>query len=701
MGEVYRARDTRLGRDVAIKVSHQQFNERFDREARTISSLNHPNICALYDVGPDYLVMEFVHGEAPHGPMGLDDALAIAMQIAEALRAAHEKGIVHRDLKPANLKVTADGTVKVLDFGLAKAMAPASGSGLQASAGELTNSPTITSPMTHAGMILGTAAYMAPEQARGRAVDSRADIWAFGVVLYELIAGERPFKGDDLTETLAAVVKDPPDLNAVPARVRPLLEACLQKDPRKRLQSIGDVGLLLGILPAIPSEAPTTPRFGRVVTLAAGAVALVASVALAALALVHFRERPPTQRALRLSIPIPDGNGIGFVELSPDGTRLVAMMATKSDAQLYVRSLDGNELQPLAGTANARTPFWSADSRFIGFFADGKLKTIPAGGGPVRDLCDQAGLGSGGSWSRDGVILWSGGARYIRRVAANGGECQPLGARDPNHVAVFPTFHPDGNHFFYFGGKNQDPASNGVYLATLDEPIGRRVLEDQSSVIYTPPAVSGGLAHLLFLRQGTLMAQPFDDQRMQVVGDPFPVASGASVTLNPPQVAASVSADGTLLYLSDRSRETQLTWFDRTGRALGTVGPKGNNTGVLLSPDATMVATTRQEPNDVPSLLVHNIARGSSNRLTPVGTSAGAALWSPDSQRILYAATTAGQTTVNLKDFVTGQQEQVRRLEGSDQRVPTDWSTPFPIQHRASISGIGWRRREESMTRPR
>jgi predicted Ser/Thr protein kinase len=505
MGDVYRARDTRLDRDVALKVSRQQFNERFEREARAISALNHPNICALYDVGPDYLVMEYVDGEELRGPMVVDDALAIAMQIAEALRAAHEKGIVHRDLKPANIKLTTDGTVKVLDFGLAKAMDPVSGSGLHASAAQPTDSPTITSPaMTHAGMILGTAAYMAPEQARGKAVDSRVDIWAFGVVLYELITGERPFKGDDLTETLAAVVKVPPDLRPVPPRVRRLLEACLQKDPRRRLQSIGDVGLLLGAdSSAAAGNALAAPRFARAVTVAASAIAIVASVGLAALALVHFRERPPETRALRLSIPIPDGAGIGFLELSPDGSRLLLMMTIQGTPQLYVRSLDGDKLEPLAGTRNARTPFWSADSRFIGFFADGKLKTIPAGGGPVRELCSEAGLGSGGAWNRDGVILWSGGPRYLRRVEANGGECRPLGTPDPDHAAAMPTFHPDGNHFFYVGGKSQDPTADGVYLATLDKPIGRRVLDDASSVIYTAPAVSGGLAHLLFLREGT------------------------------------------------------------------------------------------------------------------------------------------------------------------------------------------------------
>ena len=684
MGEVYRARDTRLGRDVAIKVSHEQFSERFDREARAISSLNHPNICALYDVGPDYLVMEYVDGESPRGPMVLDEALAIAMQIAEPLHEAHQKGVVHRDLKPANIKITPDGKVKVLDFGLAKAVERSAGSGRPGGSGKsgLTDqpgspdpsaSPTLMSPVgvTGVGVILGTAAYMAPEQARGRAVDTRADIWAFGVVLYELLTGGRPFKGDDLTETLASVVKDRPDLAAVPARARRLLEACLQKDPRKRLQSIGDVGLLLA---AGATDAPIAPRRGLApaVTFAAATLAVVAT--LAALALVHFREAQPVERSLRLSIPIPGGGSVGNVELSPDGTQLLLTMMVDGSSQLYVRSLEADDLRPLAGTSNARTPFWSADSRSIAFFADGRLKTIPAGGGPVRVLCETAGLGTGGTWSRDGVILWSGGATYIRRIDAAGGECRPLGTRDPASRAILPTFLPDGKHFLYVGGKLLDSASDGVYFASLDEPVGRRVLEDYSSVVYTPPAVSGGRAHLLFIREGTLMAQPFDDARLEAVGDPFPVASQASFSVTSPQVAASASADGTLVYLSGRSRESQLTWFERTGARLGTVGPKGEQGAVLLSPDGAMAAIARTEPSDPMGLWVHDLVRGSASRVTPVGSPVGFGLWSPDSSRLLFHVATAGEGAIYHRDFRSGQQDLLAKAGPAGQRRPTDWS---------------------------
>src|SRR6476646_8427760 len=273
MGEVYRARDPRLGRDVAIKVSAERFSERFDREARAVAALNHPNICAIYDVGPNYLVMEYVEGEAPTGPLPIDEAMEIARQIAEALGEAHDKGVVHRDLKPANIKIKPDGTVKVLDFGLAKI------GGAPVASSE--DSPTISMAATQAGVILGTAAYMAPEQARGKRVDARADIWAFGVVLYELITGQRLFKGEDLTDTLASVVKENPDLSAVPSRVRRLLEACLQKDPKKRLQAIGDMRLVLEAAESAPSPA----GLGRLAWVVASVAVLVA----AGLGFVHFR----------------------------------------------------------------------------------------------------------------------------------------------------------------------------------------------------------------------------------------------------------------------------------------------------------------------------------------------------------------------------------------------------------------------------
>jgi Tol biopolymer transport system component/predicted Ser/Thr protein kinase len=660
MGEVYRARDTRLGRDVAVKISQEQFNERFEREARAVASLNHPNICSLYDVGPNYLVMEYVEGESPAGPLPIEEALAIARQIAEALNEAHDKGVVHRDLKPANIKIKPDGTVKVLDFGLAKI------GGGPAITSE--DSPTISMAATQAGVILGTAAYMAPEQARGKQVDARADIWAFGVVLYELITGQRLFKGEDLTDTLASVVKEHPDLSEVPPRVRRLLEECLRKDPKKRLQAIGDMRLVL--------DGATSASSGSRMGVIAWIVAGIAILAGAGLALVHFRESPAAERSLKLSIPLPENAQAGFLEISPDGKRVLLLMAREGIGQLYLRSLDSGELQPLSGTVNARTPFWSPDSRFIGFFAESKLKVIPAAGGPAQVLCSETGLGYGGTWNRDGIILFGIESGRLRRVdASKGGQCTAVGKEDPNEGASLPVFLPDGHHFFYVR-QAVDQASQGIFLATLDEPVGRKVLSDRSSVIYTPPASAGGHAHLLFLRENTLMAQPFDYDSLQPVGDPFSVATRASNSLTRPQVAASVASDGTLVYLAGRSRETQLTWFDRTGKELGKVGPRAEQRGVALSPDGNTVAIGRQDQNGASATWLHDLVRESESRLQPPGSPGSGALWSPDSSLLWFLAMPGPEGPgLYQKDLKGGQLQIVRKVDtAAPVRTPSDWS---------------------------
>jgi serine/threonine protein kinase len=354
MGEVWRARDPRVGRDVAIKISAQQFSDRFEREARAIAALNHPNICTLFDVGPNYLVMELVEGSTlaeriAQGPIPLEEALAIAKQIAGALETAHEKGFVHRDLKPANIMIRDDGSVKVLDFGLAK---------FGAEAGLASDSPATLSV---AGTILGTAGYMAPEQARGKEVDKRADIWAWGVVLYELLTGERLFKGENVPDTLAQVLTKQPDLNRVPATARRLLQECLQKDPKLRLRDIGDAKQLLSEDPA-PARSPAVPW------LITGLAVAVATV----LALVYFRQKPPQQQIVRFEIPAPEMANIESFKLSPDGRYLAIAAANR----LWIRALDSFELRSLAGTEGASYPFWSPGSDFIGFFTQGKLKKI-------------------------------------------------------------------------------------------------------------------------------------------------------------------------------------------------------------------------------------------------------------------------------------------------------------------------------------
>jgi predicted Ser/Thr protein kinase len=411
MGEVYRAHDPRLGRDVSIKVSAERFSERFEREARLIASLNHPNICTLYDVAPDYLVMEYIEGESPKGPMPLEGALKIARQIADALEAAHEKPIpiTHRDLKPANIKVKPDGLVKVLDFRLAKAHKPPPEDGA-----------TVTMGLTEAGTILGTPAYMSPEQAVGKKVDKRSDIWAFGVVLYEMLTGERPFKGAEKGDILESVVKEQPDFSKTPPAVHRLLRKCLEKDPRQRLRDIGDVWELMEDAPEVDPAAEAAPlrsRFGSASWIA-WAVAAVLAIALA---FVYFREAPPVEHVLRYTIAAPENSTVHSFAVSPDGHYVAIAAAVNGKRQIWLRALDALQPQPMPGTDGATYPFWSPDSRYIGFFAQEKLKKIAAGGGPAQSLCD-APDGRGGSWSRENIIVFSSEAgNALERISAAGG----------------------------------------------------------------------------------------------------------------------------------------------------------------------------------------------------------------------------------------------------------------------------------------
>src|SRR5688572_5669081 len=604
MGEVYRATDTNLARPVAIKMLPDSMSADADRlmrlelEAQMLAAVNHPNIAAVYGLersdGRTALVMELVDGPTladriADGPIPVDEAVAIARQIADALEAAHERGIIHRDLKPGNVKLRPDGTVKVLDFGLAKPLDRPS-----AAASDVNETPTITSPalMTSAGVILGTAAYMSPEQARGKKTDQRTDIWAFGVVLYEMVTGQRLFDGDDVTETIANVVKQQPDLGRLPRTLRKVVDACLKKDPRDRLQAIGDWKLLVG---ETDSDSPiqTQSHRAQVATLAIGFV--LVTVALVALAFRHYRETAPEQRIMQLSVPLPSDTEAAFLELSPDGRRLLLVLAGQGPIQLYVRSLDSPELIRLPGTNGARNPFWSPDSRSIAFFADGSLKVMSAAGGPAQLLCTETGLGRGGTWSRDEGILFATEDGVLKRVSPEGGECGRVAKETPNYRARFPVFLPDGRQFLYVHQSDGEAASVDVYVAALDELPGRKLLAGTSSVIYAP-ALPGRSSHVLFLRERTLMAQRFDAASLLVQGDPFVVAEQALITFSR-QVAATAAADGTLVYLAGRSNEAQLTWLDRTGKELEKVGPRATQSGVTLLPDGNAATVFRSDPN--------------------------------------------------------------------------------------------------------
>jgi len=636
MGEVWRARDPQLGRDVAIKVSAQQFTDRFEREARAIAALNHPNVCTLYHIGPNYLVMEYIEGPTlaeriAEGPIPLGEALAIARQIAAALEAAHDKNIVHRDLKPANVKIRPDGSVKVLDFGLAKSVEP---SELSA------DSPTMMS-MSAMGMIMGTAGYMSPEQARGKTdVDKRADIWAFGVVLYEMLTGKRLFQGEDIGDTLASVLKEQPSLDDAPQQVRPLLKRCLEKDPRKRLRDIGDMDLLLAAEgPAPPAPVPAATSRGRLPWIAAAGVL---AIALAVVSWIAYRETPPAAQTLRSAIVLPDGSTVHSLAISPDGRTLVIAAAVNGKRQLWLRPMDALQAQPMPFTEDGKYPFWSPDSRTIGFFAQGKLKKVAASGGPAQSLCDALNA-RGGSWNRDDVIVFSGSASgiAIQRVAAAGGV--PVDVTGTRGYLKNPVFLPDGRHFLYLAA-NGTSEQNGIYVSSLDGKENRRVLPDVSSAVFAPPAPSdtgktGRIGDILFVRENTLMAAPFDAASAQVAGDVFPVAEGISATTDITYVKATVSENGMLLYQSGGAAggTNQFGWYDRSGKSLGPVGAPGPVRGPAISPDEKSVVFQRTSGTGT-DLWVRDLTRGTDTRFTSNASVNISPVWSPQGDRIVFAS---------------------------------------------------------------
>jgi serine/threonine protein kinase len=688
MGQVFRARDTKLDRDVAVKILPEAFAHdadrlaRLTREAKTLASLNHPHIATIYGLeesaGMTALVMELVEGEdlsqrIARGAIPLDEALPIAKQIADALDAAHEQGIIHRDLKPANIKVRADGTVKVLDFGLAKAMTPTS-----AMARSDSMSPTITTPaMTQAGLILGTAAYMSPEQARGKTVDKRADVWAFGAVLFEMLTGTRAFPGEGVTDTLAAVVKLDPEWDAVgvdvPARVSQVLRVCLQKDLKQRAHDMADVRLALD--GAFETAAPQTTARGAPAKhreQLAWTVAVLALIGLAAVSFLHVRETPVERPLVHLSVPLPGNTPPGSFALSPDGRSL----AFRLNRALAIRSIESGEMRPLNGTPTARTPFWSPDSRTIAFFADRKLKTVAASGGIPQTLCDDVGIGAGGTWSRSGAILFATDAGVLTRVSPVGGACTALTKPEPGLVERgIPLFLPDGDHFLYVL-NGTDEARRGLYVASLGDPNGRRLLTDPSSAVFVPNGPGLNQGRLLFVREQTLMGQPFDAASLQLSGEPVTVADHVSFTATPPQIAVSADTNGTLMYLANSRPERQMVWYDRSGIELGRAAMTGQGRGVSLAPDGKRVVFERTDAqglmSGLESLWAQDLELNRETRLTSPPLSSGSAVWSPDGQRVAFYGTRAGAQGIYVKNVNSGKEDLL--LAGSNPLVPSDWA---------------------------
>jgi eukaryotic-like serine/threonine-protein kinase len=681
MGEVYRARDRKLDRDVAIKILAEAVAAdpdriaRFEREAKTLAALNHPNIAHIHGFeeadGLSALVMELVEGPTladriAKRPIPVDEALPIAKQIAEALEAAHEQGIIHRDLKPANVKVRDDGTVKVLDFGLAKALEPTTVIGA-----EVTESPTITSPamMTRVGMILGTAAYMSPEQAKGRPADKRSDVWAFGCVLYEMLTGRRAFPGDEVSDVLASILAREPNLSALPAptplSIRRLLRRCLQKVRNERLRDIGDARIeIQDALTQRDAEdtAITTPHADNRGWQWAALVSILAFVLLIA-TVRGLRPAAPTPE-MHLEINTPSTNVPASLAISPDGRAIAFVGIAEKQSRLWLRTFDSAKSRPLVGTDGAEDPFWSPDSRSVGFFADNKLKRVDLDGGSVRILA-RVSRGTGGAWSRDGVILISRLGVPISRVPDTGGEPVDVSGLFKQGSDFSPQFLPDGQHFLYRVRGTRE--ADGVYVGQLDGKLeARRLLESATGAVYAP---SG---HVLFVRQRTLFAQRFDPVGLRVMGNPFRLVEDSTDCAC---LGLSVSDTGSIAYRTTaQGAERTFVWFDRSGNELGKVGDSSMSSP-LLSPDGQRVVGYRGNPVDGNvDIWMLDVTRGVFSRLTDDVADDTSPVWSPDGDHIVFSSNRKGTPDLYQKSAFAGGSEEL--LWASAQpKVPDDWSS--------------------------
>ena len=704
MGEVYRAEDTKLGREVAIKVLPEEFTEdperfaRFEREAHVLASLNHPNIAAIHDLAEDqgthFLVLELAEGEdladrLRRGAVPVEDAIPIALQIAEALEAAHEAGVIHRDLKPANVKVAPDGpagvAVKVLDFGLAKAW-----SGPSEASPELSQSPTLTAQMTKVGVILGTAAYMSPEQAKGLEADKRADVWSFGVVVWEMLTGERLFAGDSVSDTLAAVLRDDISIDAlpvdVPARLRRLVARCLDRNPRTRLRDIGEARVLLASpletdevspeqLPGAPAEAARRP-----IVLLATIVLLAAVAGLLGWMVwrtpsyeppspVTFIVGPPDEAIFRTR-----SLEAAPIAVSPDGSMMVVgAFEPGGRNRLWLRSLDEPESRPLDGTDHALRPFCSPDSRSIGFFAERELRRLDVAGGPVTTIC-QALEGRGGTWATDGTIVFAPsfeGPLYA--VSASGGEPRPLtGSESLKGSHRYPFFLPDDEHFLYLaldpsGSVGvQEESMQQIYIGSVDGGEQQLLMQGVSNAEYA----SG---QLLYLRGNSLMARPFDPERLELTGEARVVASEALYDHGFERGIFSAGGETLVFQVGSSSGDDELRWINRDG-TLGPSLPGGVSQGnPTISPDGRFAAFFLSNGGPV-SLWLHDLERDLQTRFTLSDDSQQTQpRFSPDGRRLAYSSDELGYWAIFVKP-VTGRGDAELMLDTGESVYPEGWS---------------------------
>ena len=697
MGEVYRARDSRLDRDVALKVLPDVFAGdperlmRFEREARLLASLKHANIATIHGIEQDgnqrVLVMELVEGEdlalrIARGAIPPDEAFAIARRITDALEAAHEQGVVHRDLKPANVVVTPDGEVKVLDFGLAKAVegdVPSSG---------LSQSPTLlASSPTAAGVILGTAAYMSPEQARGKRVDRRADIFAFGCVLYEMLTGRSAFGGETVSDTLAAVLRADPDWSALPKEtppaIRALLRRCLDKDPKQRLRDIGEARIVLDAVArgetGEPATAVVTPS--RVRSKAIWALPALVALCTTVWALTARRAPTTEARPVRVSITLPDSTPLAVdgshpapPAVSPDGRYVAFGVETPVGTLLAVRELAGDQIRLMPGTDGAGYPFWSPDSRQVGFFAEGNLKRVDVTGGAPVTIC-AAQVGKGGTWRADGVILFA--PTYdnaIFRVPAAGGTPEPVTRPDSARYESshrFPRLLPDGEHFLYvvrnFGGDTA--GGHTLRVASIDGRTTKDLFATESDAVYA-------LGYLFFLREGALIAQPFDAKSLALNGDPVTVATDVRLLSGAAHGSFDVSPAGVLAYQRGEDTSTrQLIMIDPAGDEIGPVG--GNeqfSPPVRISPDgATLVIGIHSTIGGTADLWLMDAARGTKTRFTFDPAHEQNQTWSPDGSRIAFTSGRGGDTNVYSKP-VEGNAPETLAVDSRGDLFLAGWS---------------------------